>query len=104
MKTATSWPPINDEAFVERLLPALQQAIIGAIDSTNDDGWKEVPAGDLANAFLILLASLLEGSPMASNSSGMRLMADAAGKELHALIKDARRLREVAARDPGSVQ
>ena len=54
---------------------------------------REVSAPDLANALLMLVAIALEGHPACSTPQGMRLLAEAAGKELHELMKGARRLK-----------
>lgn len=94
--TAITWPPIIDEDLVERLIPAIQKAITEI--SASDQGTRvgvdvtEVNASDTANALLMILATLLERSPACSTPRGIRLLAEAAGKELAALIRDTQQL------------
>ena len=59
--TSSGWPGIEDEEFVERLIPAIQEAIANASSDRMDvSGNIGVSGPDLANALLILLASVIE--------------------------------------------
>lgn len=94
MPTLNSWPAITDEAGAERLIGAIQQTI--AANSPVDapcSGETPVNAPDLANVLLMLLATVLEGAPECSTPAGLRKMAEAAGKELHQLMKETRQLK-----------
>lgn len=93
MPTLNSWPAITDEAGAEGLVGAIQQAI--AANSPVDALYRgETPVNaDLANVLLMLLATVLEGAPECSTPAGLRKMAEAAGKELHQLMKETRQLK-----------
>jgi hypothetical protein len=95
MSKPDPWPPIRDEERMERLTRAVQQAVAGASrDPADPEGWASVDAIDLANALLAVLATVLEPAPAAATPAGLRRLAEAAGKELHLLMRDVRRLRE----------
>lgn len=90
-----------DAATVERLIAAIQQAVVDAnTGRVNETGGTEVPAPELATALLSVLATVVEPAPQCRTPMGMRRVSEAAGKELLALMRDVRRLR-TADRDPG---
>ncbi len=92
--TKPEWPAITDDALVERLIPAIQQAIADVRGAElKVDVTVAVNAPDTANAILLILATLLEISPAAATPMGMRKLADAAGRELLAMMKDTRQIR-----------
>lgn len=84
------WPAITDDALVERLIPAIQKTIADACvaELLEDDATLGVIAPDTANAMLLILATLLEISPVAASSLGLRRVAGAVGKELLSIRKD----------------
>lgn len=105
MSAQPAWPAIINEEVVERLIPAVQQAIGKAARP----GWLpgrtvQVQGSDIANALLIILANVLEGSPSAATNMDMRKLAEVTGKELHQLMRDARQVRLGNMQEPGSVQ
>lgn len=84
-----------DEAVVARLVSAIQTAVVNtASDRADEDGWIQVPAPELATALMSLLATVIEPAPACRTPSGMRLTAEAAGKELLQLIRDVRQLKK----------
>lgn len=92
--TKSEWPAITDDALVERLIPAIQQAIADVHGAEPiGDATVAVNAPDTANAMLLILATLLEISPAAATPMAMRKLAEAAGKELLSMMKDTRQLR-----------
>ena len=92
--TKQPWPEPTDDDRVEKLIGAIQGVVASAYGAPRSlGGTIEVDAPDLANALLVVLASVLEGSPAAATPAGMRQLAETAGKELHALMRDARDLR-----------
>ena len=92
------WLPINDEALVERMIPAVQQAIVDTTlgASQDSDGIEPVQlnAADVANVLLMVLATILETSSGCATPQGIRLTGEAAGKELAELIRDTRQLKQ----------
>jgi hypothetical protein len=107
MKTASRplWPPIADEAYIELLLPAIQSAIASASsDKADATGAIHLHSPDVGNALLIVLANVLEGAPGTETNMGLRKLAEAAGKELHQLIREARELRLGDQVELGTVQ
>ena len=95
MSDSNLWPPIRDEAFVETLIPAIQTTIASMSSKAGDPAVvRGVPGPDVANVLLLLLASVLEPAPACATPQGMRKLAEAAGKELHARMKDGRRFKE----------
>lgn len=87
------WPEIEDADYVERLIPAIQQAIADAsADRVAADGTIGVSGPDLVNALLFLLATVIE--PRLTTPAAARKMCDATAKELHQLMRDSKRLRE----------
>ena len=92
--TKPEWPAIDDDALIERLIPAIQKATadVHGAEPTGDTT-VAVNASDTANAMLLIRATLLEISPAAATALEMRKLADAAGRELFTLMKDTRQLR-----------
>ncbi len=88
-----AWPAVIDADYVERLIPALQATIVTETPTSAVEHDEAFFGPDLANVLLMLLASVLERSSGCSTPQGMRKVAEAAGKELHLLMKDTRRLR-----------
>lgn len=98
------WTDDVDEALVERMITAMQRAIGVAIqDRAHGTGEIQLPAPDLATALLTMLATIVEPSPECGTPSGMRRTAEAVGRELHLLMRDARRLKLADAVEPGKV-
>jgi hypothetical protein len=88
------WPAITDEALVERLIPAIQQAIANVhADRALETGEIPVNVADVVNVLLMGVADLLERFPAAATPMGLRQLAEAAGKELAQLMREARQLR-----------
>lgn len=94
--TAVPWPAVTDEDMVERLIPAIQRAIVsvGAADQGTRVGVDvtSIVGPDVANALLMILATLLEQSPVCATPRGIRQIGEAAGRELAQLIRDTRGL------------
>lgn len=101
MSKPEQWPAISNEQAVERLILAVQQAIADCGDLAGDA--VELSAPDVANALLMVLATVLESSPSCSTPRGMRQTAEAAGKELGQLMRDTRLLRQADAITPSVV-
>lgn len=102
MSKPMPWPPINDDAYVERLIPALQASIAELSRDRQDAvGDVSLDGPDVANTLLMLLASVLEPSPACRTPMGMRQVSEAASKELLALMRDTRRLRLTETIDGG---
>lgn len=88
------WPEVTDDDYVERLIHAIQGAVASIPDAADPtSGMTEVIAPDLANALLFILAGVLERSPAAATPTGARRLAEAAGRELNQLVREARRIR-----------
>jgi type VI protein secretion system component VasA len=96
-------PAIHDADYVERLIPAIQHAVASVSPRSSANDMAEASAPDLANALLMLLASVLEPSPACATPSGMRKMAEAASKELHSLMRDTRLLRNASEQGVGTL-
>ena len=94
MSKPVTWPAIVDEELVERLMAVLQETVNTEVADT-----KAFHGSDVANVLLMLLATILEASPACATPQGMRKLAEAAGKELHLLLKDTRLLTDAAAKD-----
>ena len=89
------WLEQVDGPLVERLIAAMQGSVAQvASDRTDEAGWTEVPAPELAVALISILASVIEPAPECRTPMGMRRTAEAAGKELLRLTREARRLKE----------
>lgn len=89
------WLERVDEPLVDRLIAAVQASVAQvASDRTNEAGWIEVPAPELAVALISILASVIEPAPDCRTPMGMRRTAEAAGKELLRLTREVRRLKE----------
>ncbi len=88
---------------MERLIPSLQAAIVAESPTSAVEDDEAFFGPDLANVLLMLLSSVLERSSGCSTPQGMRKVAEAAGKELHLLMKDTRRLRLADGVDGGGV-
>lgn len=95
-----SWPKadrLTDDALVERLVGAMQRA---TADDRGRDGVVGLPAPEMATALLNLLASVLEPAPQCLTPAGMRRVAEAAGGELHVLLRGCRELAGGGGGDP----
>ena len=106
MTKHAGWPSIIDEALVERMIPAVQRAIVETTTAGNygvDGDNIELAAPDVANVLLMVLASVIESAPGCATFMGIRLTGEAAGKELALLIRDVRRLK-LAQTETGSLQ
>ena len=91
--TKIDWPKITDEGLVERLIPAVQQAIANVCSDGAPGGHPTPTSGpDVANVLLMILATVLEPSPACATPHGLRLLGEAAGKELTELIHDTKQL------------
>lgn len=103
MTKPTLWPPISDDAYVERLIPAVQ-ATIAEVSRDREDANGDLPLDgpDVANTLLMLLASVLEPAPTCRTPMGMRQVSEAAGKELLALMRDTRRFRLAESTNSGA--
>ena len=109
MSRRAAWPPIVDEALVERMIPAVQRAIVEATVSDDRDGNAlagvvTLVAPDVANALLMVLASILESAPDCATPMGIRLTGEAAGRELSELVREVRRLKLAEEAGTGTVQ
>lgn len=98
---AAPWPALIDAEHVERLIRSIQYAVTQPGNLAGDT--VELSAPDVANALLIVLATVLESSPSCSTPRGRRQTAEAAGKELGQLMRDTRRLRQADAISPSVV-
>lgn len=106
MPKQTEWPAIIDDALVERMIPAIQQAIVSTTldgGSRSAEGHVVVSAPDVASVLLMVLATILEPAPSCATTQGIRLTAELAGKELAKLIRDTRRLKVADLADNGSI-
>ena len=81
------WRAATDDALVERLIGAMQRATVAALPGEDRDGAVGLPAPEMAAALLNLLASVLEAAPQCRTPAGMRQVSEAAGKELHVLLR-----------------
>lgn len=89
------WLEQVDEKLVERLIDAMQGSVAKvASDRTDEAGWIEVPAPELAVALISILASVIEPAPDCRTPMGMRRTAEAAGKELLRPTREVRRMKE----------
>ncbi|TPG13173.1 hypothetical protein [Sphingomonas oligophenolica] len=92
------WSGSLDEAYIDRLILALQRATVEvSTDHATQTGDTALPAPEVITALLSIAASLLEQAPAAVTPSGMRKTAEAAGKRLHAIMRDTRRIRQAQA-------
>ena len=95
MPNPNLWPAIENQELVQRLIPAVQQAIAGCGNARGDG--VELSAPDSVNALLMVLATVLESSPSCVTPMGLRLTAEAAGKELAQLMRETRQIRDASA-------
>ncbi|KQU61845.1 hypothetical protein ASG67_01335 [Sphingomonas sp. Leaf339] len=97
MQPTPLWPAITDDDRVKKLIAAIQTAAVSEAGGKAPYTVEAVLHGpDLANALLFVLATVLEPSPSCGTPAGMRKVAEAAGTELHQLMKETRQLKAMS--------
>lgn len=84
---AEGWIPIRDPEYVVKLVSSIQQGIVETSQPSDGKIGFELHAPDIANALMLLLASVLARSPMVQKKSGLERLASLTANEMIRLIK-----------------